>query len=92
MNEKFCPFISENGKKRACQKNECILYNTEENTCNLNNSKKNEITISDGCKIAIGFTIWSIGIAIIIFIFIWIITPTPKECSTNPFTGETTCK
>jgi len=34
---KFCPFAFNYGKKSGkCIKEECMLWNTEENDCNLN--------------------------------------------------------
>ncbi len=97
MNEKFCPFISNEGKKRACQKQECILFDEDYSTCYMTkNLEKTEITINEGIKIAIGFSIWSFIIGIIIFLIFWFIIPMfnnvdSNSCYENPITGEKKC-
>lgn len=68
MEENFCPFISSDNCKKDCTMS-CRMYDFDENCCSLKKKTK-KITISEGCKIAIGFTLWSIVIAILGYLII----------------------
>lgn len=71
MNEKFCPFISTDGKKRTCQQEECIFWDKKQKCCDF--KKETIITVTEGCKIACGFTIWALFIATIVYVILNVI-------------------
>lgn len=70
MNEKFCPFISTDEKKRTCQK-DCTFFSEMFQNCRFKIEKEEKkITVMDGFRIAFGFSLWGIFIVMIIHIIL----------------------
>lgn len=63
---KYCPIISKGEEKKQCDEKNCIFFDNYEYRCNLKNKEPKEITITDGLKIGIGISIWTVILAIII--------------------------
>ena len=68
MNEKFCPFLTTTDKKIACQKDSCTFWDEKQKCCEF--KKESIISVTDGCRIAFGFTLWAIFLSAVIYLII----------------------
>lgn len=68
MDRKFCPFISTDTEKRECHF-DCTFWNTYERACNFKIKPKQKISVGDGIRILIGFTLLALIVSGIVMLF-----------------------